>query len=39
LLVDTNIADDAELATFEGGHKYGVTAHSMLVFGLTKNAT
>jgi isoamylase len=36
LLIDTNLPDDAELAKFDGGSAYGVTAHSMLVFGLSR---
>jgi isoamylase len=34
LLVDTNIPDDSEQASFETGHKYGVTARSLLLFAL-----
>ena len=36
LLIDTNLPDNAELAKFDGGDAYSVTAHSMLVFGLSR---
>ncbi len=34
LLVDTNVTDDQVFEAFEFGSKYGVTAHSFLVFAL-----
>ena len=34
LLVDTNIADSSSKGTFDPGDQYGVTARSLLLFGL-----
>jgi glycogen operon protein len=34
LLIDTNIADNSETGCFKFGDSYGVTARSLLVFGL-----
>jgi isoamylase len=34
LLIDTNLADDAELGTFAIGEVYGVTGRSLLLFAL-----
>jgi len=34
LLIDTNLADDAQLGTFATGEAYGVTGRSLLLFAL-----
>jgi glycogen operon protein len=34
LLIDTNLAEDAELGTFATGEPYGVTGRSLLLFAL-----
>jgi len=37
LLIDTNLADDAELGIFATGESYGVTGRSVLLFALESN--
>ncbi len=38
LLIDTNLAEDAELGTFATGAAYGVTGRSLLLFALDPEA-
>jgi glycogen operon protein len=39
LLIDTNLADVAELGTFATGEAYGVTGRSLLLFALESDTT
>ena len=38
LLIDTNITDSSVKGAFDPGHKYGVTARSLLLFELVRAA-
>ena len=37
LLIDTNLSEDAEMATFATGEAYGVTGRSLLLFALVSD--